>query len=348
MKRRLLYHYHKYFSILIAGIFTFQISAQDFHFSQMKFTPMNVNPSLAGLSGKYNAIAIYRTQWNSVASPYTTLGASFDANLNSPSNRKGFLAGGLNFYHDLAGDLKMTSSNVNFNIAYHLRLNRNSTLGLGVQIGYAQRGLGQVKGYFASQYDGNDFDQSISSGENFGSRNTGYVDVGTGIVFKHNSLRKGTFNANGFMFTAGLAAYHLTRPSYSFIQGGNDDLFIRYSAFVETEFRLDNASFTLLPAVYYQRQGSHQEILFGAYVKYYFIESTNKTNMRNDFSLGYGAFYRFGDAFVNKLLLDFSSYAVGIAYDINISSLTQASKGRGGVEFMFRYYFDESLQRRIR
>jgi type IX secretion system PorP/SprF family membrane protein len=338
----------KYCSIFIAVLFVTQISAQDFHFSQMKFTPMNVNPSLAGLSGKYNAIANYRTQWNSVASPYTTLGASFDANLNSPYNRKGFLAGGINFYHDVAGDLKMTTSNVNFNIAYHIRLNRTSTLGLGVQVGYAQRGIGQVKGFFASQYDGNDFDQTIISGESLGSRSFGYIDAGAGFVFKHNSLREGTFNSGGYMFSAGVAAYHLTNPSYSFIQGGNDDLSVRYTGFIESEFKLNNPRFSLLPALYYQRQGSHQEILFGSYIKYSIVESTNKTSLRNNFSIAYGAFYRFGDAFVNKLLFDFSNYALGISYDINVSSLTQASRGRGGVEFMFRYYLLEKFQTRAR
>lgn len=309
---------------------------------------MNVNPSLAGLNGKYNAIANYRTQWNSVASPYTTFGASFDANLNNPSNRKGFLAGGINFYHDVAGDLKMTTSNVNFNVAYHIKLNRTSTFGIGIQVGYAQRGIGSAKGFFASQYDGNDFDQAISSGENFGTRSFGYADAGAGFVFKHNSLREGTFNSGGYMFSAGLAAYHLTNPSYSFIQGGNDDLSIRYAGFVETEFKLNDPKFSILPAIYYQRQGSHQEILFGSYIKYSIIQSTNKTSMRNNFSIAYGAFYRFGDAFVNKLMLDFSNYALGISYDINISSLTQASNGRGGVEFMFRYYLNENLGRRIR
>jgi len=348
LKRALLYHSTKYFSIFIAVIIVTQISAQDFHFSQMKYTPMNINPSLAGLNGKYNATANYRTQWNSVASPYTTLGASFDANLNDPSKREGFIAGGINFYHDVAGDLKMTTSNVNFSVAYHLRLNRTSTLGLGVQVGYAQRGIGQFKGLFASQYDGNDFDPTISSGESLGSRSFGYVDAGGGFVFKHNSLREGTFNSSGYMFSAGIAAYHLTRPSYSFIQGGNDDLSIRYTGFVESEFKLNDPRFALMPALYYQRQGSHQEVLLGSYIKYSIVESTNKTSMRNNFSIAYGAFYRFGDAFVNKLLLDLGGYSIGVSYDINISSLTQASRGRGGVEFMFRYYLLEKNQVRAR
>jgi hypothetical protein len=60
--------------------------------------------------------------------------------------------------------------------------------------------------------------------------------------------------------------------------------------------------------------------------------------MINNFSIAYGAFYRFRDALVNKLHIVFSGYPLGISYDMNISSLSQVSRGRGGVEFMFRYY----------
>ncbi len=309
----------------------------------MKYSPLSVNPSLAGLNGKYNAIANYRTQWNSVASPYTTLGASFDANFNHPSNRTGFLALGVNFYHDVAGDLNMTTSNVNLNLAYHIRIDRTSTFGLGVQFGYAQRGIDQVNGLFASQYDGSDFDPAISSGESFGNSNFGYVDAGGGFVYKHNSLSQNSFRSDGFIFTAGAAAYHLVRPDYSFIQGGNEDLSIRYSGFIDAEFTLNGSRFNLMPALYYHRQGSSQEILGGTYIKYQIIQSTTRTSFRNDFSISYGAFYRFQDAFVNKLIIDFSGFAIGIAYDVNVSSLTQASRGRGGVEFMFRYYLSDKL-----
>jgi hypothetical protein len=36
-------------------------------------------------------------------------------------------------------------------------------------------------------------------------------------------------------------------------------------------------------------------------------------------------------------LLEFSNYAVGLSYDLNVSGLARASSGRGGLEFTFRY-----------
>jgi type IX secretion system PorP/SprF family membrane protein len=348
LKRTLQNRLIKYLSIFFAVLFIPQLFAQDIHFSQMKFAPLNVNPAAAGLNGKYNAIANYRTQWNSVADPFTTLGASFDMKFDEPRKNKGFLAAGINFYHDVAGNMRMTTSNINLSVAYHLRVNRTSTLGVGLQVGYAQRGLGTVNGLYASQYNGSDFDQNIVSGENFGQMNFGFVDAGGGLIFNHNSLSENSFRSNGYSLSIGVGAYHLTQPSYSFLQGGKDDLAIRFTGFIESEFVVNNSAVSLMPAMYYQRQGTHQEIYGGTYIKFAIIKPSSRTSLREGFSIAYGPFYRFGDAFVNKLLIDYNGYAIGISYDLNISSLTQASKGRGGVEFMFRYSLMEKHQTRAR
>ncbi|PKR80681.1 hypothetical protein CW751_07885 [Brumimicrobium salinarum] len=324
------------------------VSGQDLHFSQMKFSPMQVNAANVGINGKYNAIANYRSQWNSVANPFTTVGASFDMKFNSSRRSKGFLAGGVNFYHDVAGDLNMTTSNVNLSVAYHLKVSRFSTLGLGMQIGYGQRGLGRTTGLYASQHNGVDFDPTIASGETFGQTNFGFVDAGGGLVFNHNSLSSNSFRSGGYKLSVGLGAFHLTRPNYSFLQGGNDKLDMRFSAHIESEFFLKNSKLSLLPAIYFQRQGTHQEVYFGTYLNYHIVPASSRTSLVKSFSIAYGPFYRFGDAFVNKLLIVFDSYSLGVSYDINISSLTQASKGRGGIEFMLRYALKKSQQTRSR
>lgn len=332
----------KYSWTLFIFLLTFHVAAQDVHFSMMKFSPLTVNPSLVGLNGKYNASVNYRNQWNSVADPFSTIGVSFDTKFGSGKNDKGFLAAGINFFHDVAGDLKMSSSNVNLSLAYHLRINTENTLGLGIQAGYANRGLGNIDGSYASQYDGTGFDQTIPSGENFRGANFGYFDLGGGMVFNHNSTMNGSFANGGFKLSAGASAYHLTRPNYSYLQGGEDDLNIRMVGFVEAEFMFEQSRWGLMPAVYYQRQGKAQEIYLGTYIRYNIINSSQRTDLKDELYVAYGPFYRFGDAFVNKLLIDYQGYAIGFAYDINISSLTQSSKGRGGFEFMFRYTFPES------
>jgi hypothetical protein len=54
-------------------------------------------------------------------------------------------------------------------------------------------------------------------------------------------------------------------------------------------------------------------------------------------SLAVGLFYRNKDALIAKLMLEKSNWAAGVAYDINTSSLTPVSKGRGGFEIFIRF-----------
>jgi type IX secretion system PorP/SprF family membrane protein len=338
----------RYFTFLLLMILCFsEAKAQDVHFSQMKFSPFTVNPALAGLNNDIQAIVNYRSQWNSVAAPFTTIGASYDMRIFESKNG-GFLASGLNFYHDVAGDMKMTTSNVNLNVAYHLAINRESSIGAAIQIGYAQRGIGTTDGDWENQYDGTSFNSSYSSGETFGNMSVGHLDAGAGFVYNYDSRRNSSFSSNGFSLTAGLSAFHLNQPDYSFIAGGEDDLQMRFAGFLQSEFAIGDSKWELMPAIYYQKQGGHQEIFGGTYFNYNFTSGSQRTGFVENFSIGYGAFYRFGDAFVNKILINYSNYSLGFAYDINVSSLTQATRARGGLEFMLRYVFDRTRGSRAR
>src|ERR1044072_2773780 len=118
-----------------------QLSAQDIHFSQFYMAPLSLNPAMAVAEHDLQANLNYKNQWSSVASPYKTTAFSFDAGLNRKRNEKGILAVGINFFSDKAGDAKMGTTQANISIAYHVRLNKNSLLGGGVQAGYLQRSI---------------------------------------------------------------------------------------------------------------------------------------------------------------------------------------------------------------
>lgn len=113
------------------------LSAQDVHFSQAIYSPLTLNPALAGINSPITAIVNYRTQWKSVASPYSTIAASFDMRINeNRRQRKGIFAFGVNFLNDKAGDARISTTNVNLSLAYHLIVNRRSTIGLGIYSGF--------------------------------------------------------------------------------------------------------------------------------------------------------------------------------------------------------------------
>ena len=109
-------------TLLVFGGCSLNALAQDVHFSQMPYSPLTLNPALAGANSPLQAIVNYRTQWRSVASPYKTIAASVDGRINENKRGKhGHIAYGLNFFNDQAGDARVSTTNVNVSLGlpYH-------------------------------------------------------------------------------------------------------------------------------------------------------------------------------------------------------------------------------------
>lgn len=318
-------------------LFGLAVLAQDIHFSQMRYSPLIINPALAGAEEEMQAIVNYRNQWNSVASPYSTMAASFDMRIKEKQGGSGFLAAGINFYNDVAGDVRMRTTNISANLAYHIRINSKSTVGTALQLGLGQRGLNPQNGLWGNQFAENEFDQNISSGESFDQMNFSHFDAGAGMVYHYDNNIMDTKTNNEFSITAGFAAFHINQPEGSFLVGGDDDLAVRWSGFVHSLYGIKNTNLAIMPALYYNRQGSHQELLAGSYLRAVVNKGSKVTGFLEELALSFGAFYRLGDAFVSKLMIEYSNYSFGFSYDFNVSSLTQASNGRGGFEFFLKY-----------
>jgi type IX secretion system PorP/SprF family membrane protein len=326
-----------YFCIGLVSI-SLNGNAQDVHFSHMEFSPMSLNPGLAGANGPMQGIVNYRSQWNSVADPYKTIAASFDARFNDKKrNKSGIIAGGINFYNDQAGDLKVNTNNVNLNLAYHLILDKSSTLGLGIYSGFGQRSISPEGGKWASQYDGNAYNPNLSSGEVFNSPSFSFFDAGAGLVYTYKN-GAGYMNQNKQrLINGGIAFYHVNRPNYSYINNGDEKLYMRISGFVNANIGIANTRGSILPGIYYQRQKSAQEIYFGANYKYNLHEGSRHTGFTRPMALYIGLFGRVKDALVGKLMFEYDQFSAGFAYDINISSLTEVSRSKGGFELFLRF-----------
>ncbi|MCE2711458.1 MAG: PorP/SprF family type IX secretion system membrane protein [Cryomorphaceae bacterium] len=320
-----------------------ELNAQDVHFSHAEFSPLTLNPGLAGALSPFQGIVNYRSQWRSVASPYKTIAASFDARFNEKKrDRKGIIAGGLNFFNDQAGDLKVVSNNVHLNLAYHLILNRNSTLGLGITTGYGQRSINPNAGRWGSQYVNGSFDATAIPNLDFlNTSSFSFLDAGTGMVYTYSKNAGYMTQNNQLSVNAGVAAYHLNKPTYSFTGNSSEKLYVRYSAFVNATIGIQNTRGSFLPGIYYQRQATQQEFLFGTHYKYLLNEGSSYTGFTRPMALYIGLFNRFRDALVGKIMFEYDCYSAGFAYDINLSGLRAVSNAKGGFELFLRYNFSD-------
>jgi len=334
--KKFIQHISRSLAVVVCSSTT--VFAQDVHFSQMEFSPLTLNPALAGANSPMQGVVNYRSQWNSVAAPYKTIAASFDARFNeNKRNKSGIIAGGINFFNDQSGDLKVNSTNVNVNLAYHLILDRKSTLGLGIYTGFGQRSIDPSQGRWGSQYDGMAYNAAINPEEIFYSSSFSYVDAGAGLLYTYKR-NKGYMTQNDQLaFNFGFAMYHLNRPKYSFIDLGNEKLYFRYSVFANAELGIQNTNGKILPGIYFQRQNSSMEIMYGAYYKLFLSQGSKFTGFTRPMSLYLGVFNRFRDAMVAKVMFEWDQYSAGFAYDINISGLSTVSEFKGGFEVFLRF-----------
>lgn len=330
--------------VLASALFTStQFFAQDVHFSHMEFSPLTLNPALAGANSPMQGIVNYRSQWNSVAVPYSTIAASFDARFNeNKRQKKGIMAGGINFFNDQAGDLRVNTTTVNLNLAYHLILDQTSTLGLGIYTGYGQRSISPDGGKWGSQYDGMSYNAGLSSGETFGNPSFGYMDAGAGILYTYKDGEGYMTQNKHKLFNGGFAVYHVNNPSFSYIEKGTEKLYMRMSGFVNANIGIANTRGAILPGVYYHRQKSAQEIFYGMYYKYNLTEGSKVTGFNKPLSMYVGLFHRFKDALVGKFMMEYDQFSAGFAYDINLSGLTVVSRAKGGFELFLRYNMGSS------
>lgn len=311
---------------------------QDVHFSQYEYSPLQLNPGLTGANAVLQANVNYRTQWSSVGDPYNTIAASVEGRFNDKKRmKKGIFAGGLNFYNDKAGNLPMSTTKANLFLAYHLILDRNNTIGLGVYSGFGQRTFDGSRGQWGSQYDGMAYDPSLPSNETFNRSQFGFFDAGTGLVYTYKSDEGYMTQNNHRLINAGVAFYHLNQPQYSFIADDNDKLPMRWSIFANAIIGFDNSNMALLPGAYFNRQRTNTEILYGTYLRFTFGENSRVTARRKASYFAIGAFHRWGDAMVAKTSFEWNGIALGFAYDFNLSSLSEVSKAQGGMEFFLKY-----------
>ena len=330
-----------YFLIVISILGVATSRSQDIHFSQFWMTPLNLNPAQAGAQYDIRGIVNYKNQWSSVTEPFTTFNGSYDMRLGKKKD-KGFSGIGLNFFQDNTGDSKMKTFQVNLNYAYHIMLGEKSTLGGGLYAGYMQRSITYAGLQWMNQYDGKSYNSALSSGEPAAGNSLGLFDCGGGIHYEYGTGEKYITGNDQKNISAGLSVFHINRPDYSFY-GNPEKLEMKTTGYVNANIGIPNSSLSVLPGILYLNQGSASELLVGTMFKYKLKEESKYTGYLKGGAIALGGYYRNKDAYIASMLLEIAQYAIGISYDVNVSGLSSASNGRGGIELSLRFVSPSSF-----
>jgi type IX secretion system PorP/SprF family membrane protein len=314
--------------------------AQDVHFTQFQAAPLTVNPAFTGaFDGTFRAAFVYRDQWRSVTAPFVTYSASVDAPIRVGIAGDDYLAAGLQFYNDKAGDGNLSNTSILGSVAYHKFLGSTDgngagdrpgkTLSVGFQGGYSSKSIDLSKLYFGDEFTG-----VGAGGFNPGSGQEGlnnkihYWVVNAGIAWAHGV-------SDGFSYTIGLGANNLNQPRESLEREQNSEvgLGMRYTGQLGAVAKVSER-LRLLPAVLYQSQATATELVVGNEFNYA-LANPNYRSVNTAVFLG--VYYRNNDAIMGVAGLEWKGFRFGVSYDYNTSSLKDASNGNGGFELSIRY-----------
>lgn len=302
-------------------------SAQDPNFSQFFASPLTLNPALTGkFDGVYRIAGNYRNQWPSINNAYTTATISADFGLlkNRVPEIDQFGIGFMGFT-DRAGNGVLTNNYAAVSLAYHKGIDENGyhQIGAGFQGTYINKRLDINKVTFEDQLT--PFGFTGVTNESFSSQqvNLSYFDLNAGVLYNGST--------NGYNnFYLGASMYHINRPKESF-QKGNYLLSARTTLQGGGRIPLGPYDYVHFAANHSMQAKAHNTMVGGAYALNLNQDESNPTNFY------FGSWYRFGDAVIPYIGLEFGEWHFGASYDVNISSLRPASNTRGGVEVSLIY-----------
>jgi type IX secretion system PorP/SprF family membrane protein len=306
--------------------------AQDIHFSQFYEAPMLRNPALTGIfEGDYRASVIYRNQWASISAPFQTalLHAEARKPVRTTGDKADFISGGIAAWYDKAGSVGLTNTSAYGTVAYNKSLSAEtrSFLTFGFTAGYLQRSFDAGRSTWSNQWNGASYDPTRPSGETFTNSRMNAFDLGAGISYA--GAVDGTGEGEDVTtYYFGVGAYHLTEPKQSFVSTDEDSRLRRkYTANAGTAFQLSELVRLQLHGNF-AAQGSAYEVMAGGLVGW------QRPGPRSQPPLGIlgGVFYRYRDAVVPVVKVQWKALAIGASYDVNLSKLRAASNSLGGLE----------------
>lgn len=329
---------------LIVMLVSFSGMAQDIHFAQFTETPQLINPGQTGVfDGKARAIINYRDQWASVDAPYRTFGFNYDHRITPKKWRdKASLSVGLAAFRDDAGDLGLHTTIGVISLASTLQLTREHSLTAGIQSGVIYRGIDMSKAVWGSQYDGDNYDPTLATGEIQQFNSFINPDVSFGFAWSMNEPH-GIGPFRELMVRAGSGVFHLNRPLQKFNISQEDRLHVRWTLHADAMMGVGSGRSYIVPMFLFQMQGPSTEAVFGGLYRFLLRDAARVTGFVKGGALSMGATYRWGDAITPIVAVEYLWFRLGVSYDVNVSKLRKATTYQGGLEVTLRCILAEGF-----
>jgi type IX secretion system PorP/SprF family membrane protein len=297
--------------------------AQDFHLSQYEASPMYFNPAMTGhFDGDLRVSLHYRNQWRQISSKaFTTTALSVDMPVKKVENLKI----GMFILNNRAGAGNFNALNAVFSGSYDYKFNNpHHRVSAGLQLGMIHKSVNIQGLIFDEQYNpsnGGSFNPNEYIGEDLSRQGIVMPALNSGLMYYYAS------DVSRFNPFFGISSFNLTSPKESFF-GEENRLPRRYMMHGGTKY---NATSKLQISWFYMlmRQTNARELTTGL-MAYYYLKNSDTYIM-------YGNTYRNRDAVMIHFGLKYRDFTYRFSYDVNTSTLSPYTGGRGAFEMSIVY-----------
>lgn len=322
--------------LMIAGA---ELRGQDIHFSQFYMSPLNLNPAMTGVMNcKIRLVANYRNQWAAILREhaFNTTSVSYDQRF--PTGRYDYFGIGGVVYSDMVGTGRFATTSAKISGSYSRRMGgdriKKHYMVVGANVGLAQRSVNFARFLFGTQHNGRGIgDPSLPSFEDLDRDQFLFADMSAGLLWFSILNKKDSWYA-------GIAYDHINRPNQSFTDETYIPLYTKLTLHAGGDFEIGE-NLSTLPGVVTFLQGPSFQLNFGNSFRFTFLQNRFE---EQSFQLGFWTRLAnrvdrglLMDAFIISTRFDYNQFGIGFSYDINTSSLRNATNGNGSFEFSLIY-----------
>ena len=295
--------------------FSLNTLAQDVHFSQFSANSFVLNPAMVGVQkNDFKATLHRKSQWSSVSVPFITFALALERKDILPSHSIG-----VQFLNDITGDSRFKTSGLNFTYVKNVSKSNVNTFFFGAEFGIFQRSI---------LID----DLVFINSENLSNFNFIFSDFSLGLAHQRvlNSY---------LLLESGIAFFHINKPKQSLTDNDAIRLYQKINFHTALYFSY-NDKLTINPKLIFSNQNTDKEFLLGCDLNY-LLEGEIEILLKS------GIADRINDAIILYLGVEIEGLSCVVSYDVNTSSLTNASNNRGGFEFSLVYQWNSNKIKKI-
>lgn len=328
----------KNITLIVGLVGCLSVKAQDVHFTMFHAAPAELNPGATGVfSGTFRASTNFRTQWGSISNPYNTFSFNADGAAFKSRGGNAHMGMGLSAYRDVAGSTNFGTTKINLSISTILYMDETNTMSIGLMGGWGQRSISPGELQWDSQFNGQAFDPTLPSMENYSFENSSYFDFAAGAMWSYGTAARTITSFDQFTAQIGAAYHHLARPELMTYYGPAEKYHSKIVLHGDMHFAPEYSRLGFRPRFTAFFQGPAREINVGMMFRYLITEGSKYTGNVKGLAMSLGGYYRIGDAFSPSFELELAGFSLGYTYDFTLSKLRVANNGMGGHEVYLKF-----------